>query len=306
MRWLGWLWLGVPVLGLVELAGHVYLAGRAPRPDEWQRLRGEVARWRHDDEPVVVAPRWAEPLARQALGDALMPIAQVARPDVSAYPRAIEVSLLGQRAAELDGWREISRERRDRFELRVLENPSPAVVRFDFVAGLEPGRVVVQHGEPPRLGSCPFRGDHLPVAGGLHGSLAFPAARFGCGGGSDQFVGVTIVEDEHYRPHRCVWAPPPVAGARFVRYREVPLGERIRGHTATSWFLMRDRDTDPIEVTVRVGDRVVGTVSHHDEAGWRLFDLPLGDQANQTAEVVFEVRSRDAENRQFCFQADTR
>jgi len=308
MRGLGWLWLGVPVVGLVELLGHLYFAGRAPREAEWRELRPVIERLRQQDELVIVAPYWAEPLARQALGDGLMPVAQVARPDESAFPRAIEVSVMGQRAPELRDWAEVAVERAGRFRLRVLQNPAPASVGFDFVSGLRPGRVAVQHGEFPRLEDCPFRGDYAPDAGGLHGSLAFPAERFGCGG-PDQFVGITIVEDDRYRPHRCIWAPPPVRGARVIRYRDVPLATRIHGHTATSWFLMRDRETAPIEVTIRVGGDVVGTVTHYDARGWTSwhpFEFELGAHANRTSDVVFEVESDDPENRQFCFEADTR
>jgi hypothetical protein len=307
MRGLDWLWLGVPVVGLVELGAHLYFAGCTPREAEWRDLKPAVEQLRQHDELVVVAPDWAEPLARQALGDGLMPVVQVARPDESAYPRAIEISLLGQRTRELRDWNQVAVERVGRFRLRVLENPAPASTRFDFVSGLAPGRVVVQDGTPPRRRPCPYRGDHVPVAGGLHGSLAFPAARFDCGGG-DQFVGVTIVEDDRYRPHRCIWAPPPEAGTRVIRYHDVPLGARIRGHTATSWFLMRDRDSAPIEVTIRVGGTVVGTVTHQDAGSWTSwhpFDFALGESANQRTDVVFEVRSADPANRQFCFQAET-
>ena len=307
MRGLDWLWLGVPLVGLVELGGHLYFAHRAPGDRDWRQLKPGVERLRQQDELVVVAPHWAEPLARRSLGDNLMPLAQVARADETSFERAIEVSLLGQRAPELSGWNEVSRERAGPFRLRVLANPAFVPVRFDFVAGLGPGRVTVAYGEPSGLRDCPFRDDFHPVAGGLHGSLAFPAARFGCGGG-DQFVGLTIVEDASYRGHRCIWVAPPRRGARVLRYREVPLGEVIRGHTATSWFLMRDRRTAPVVVTFRVDGDEVGTVAHYDGgwSGWNAFEFPLGAHANQTGEVTVEVRSADAENRQFCFQADTR
>src|SRR5689334_19338527 len=93
--------LAIPIAGLVELGLHFWLAARPPRFDDWAALREPVAALADRSAPVVVAPRWAEPLARQALGDERMPIEHVARPDVTRFERAVEVSILGERAPEL-------------------------------------------------------------------------------------------------------------------------------------------------------------------------------------------------------------
>jgi hypothetical protein len=116
------LWLLIPALGLAELGAHAYFSRRAPTVEEWKALEPAVAELRKSDELVVVAPRWAEPLARQALGDRLMPLAQVARPDVAPFARAIEISAMGKRAPELEEWKLVKRVERD-FVLRVRENP---------------------------------------------------------------------------------------------------------------------------------------------------------------------------------------
>src|SRR5690606_31362216 len=87
----GWLWLLVPTLAIVELGAHLVFANRAPEPDAWHRIRAPIARLRQPEDALVVAPRWAEPLARHALGDRLWPIADAARPGFEGAARALVV-----------------------------------------------------------------------------------------------------------------------------------------------------------------------------------------------------------------------
>ena len=118
-RW-RYLWLVVPVLGIVELALHVVFSRRAPRVEEWRELSGPVRRLKRPSDLLVVAPEWAEPIARHALGDGPFPLDQIARADASSFARAVEVSALGARAEETRAWRVASEEKQGRFTLRVL------------------------------------------------------------------------------------------------------------------------------------------------------------------------------------------
>jgi hypothetical protein len=297
------LWIAVPMVGLLELFGHLYFARRAPSLDAWASIRQPVSELYQPGAPVVVEPYWAEPLARHVLGNEMMPMREVARPDLSAYARAVEVSLFGGASPELAGWN--TREERSvgPFAVRLRENPAPAEVRFDFVDGLAPDQVSVEidDGRP-----CPYRPHARPMTGGLHGHIAFPAQRFECPGGPFFFVGVTVVDDERYRPRRCIWAHPSGKGPLRIRYRSVALGDVIRGYGALSWFLMRDGQGTPIEMTVRIGGELTGAFVHRDEQGWNEFELPTGSHAGTTAEVDFEISSQRAKDRHFCFYADTR
>src|ERR1041385_4579472 len=96
-------WLCVPLAGLVELGGHFYFSSRAPKVEDWVSSKSTVARIRHTGDLIVVAPDWAEPNARLAFGDFWFPLADVARPDETAYARAVEVSIVGASAPELRG-----------------------------------------------------------------------------------------------------------------------------------------------------------------------------------------------------------
>src|SRR6266536_5522047 len=99
-RW-RYLPLLVPILGLVELGAHFFFSRRAPTHDQWSEVRGLVASWYEPGEVVVIAPHWAEPMARWSFGESLMPLRDVARPDVTRYAKALEVSVLGGRPPEI-------------------------------------------------------------------------------------------------------------------------------------------------------------------------------------------------------------
>jgi hypothetical protein len=307
MNWTRFLWLLVPVLGLVELGAHYAFAHRAPTQDEWQALRASVAELRRNDELVVIAPRWADPLARRAFGEGLMPLRDVARPDETGYPRALEVSALGARAPELRDWRILEERTSGNFRLRLLENPNPVRVRFDFVEGFGPERVRAFERTGTQERECPFNPQAHRDTGYLGGPPAFPARRFTCGGGDWFFVGITVIDDPEYRPRRCIWAQPVPNGAQLVRFTQVPLGTKIRGHAGVPWLILRDARGAPIELEVRVAGRSIGTYAYREDHGFEAFEFATGGQAGQTADVEFEVRSSAGGGaRQFCFHADTR
>jgi hypothetical protein len=296
------LWLGVPAAGVLELALSFFFSHRAPRVEEWPALREPVAALRQHGELVVVAPEWAEPLARQALGDELMPLRDLARPDESAYARAIEISAMGKESPELAGWKAESERRVGRFTVRVRDNPHPETVAFDFVDQLSPEHVRVEAGTRP----CPFRTNAPLSSGGLGGNPTFPARRFACPSGESFFVGVTVIDDDHeYRPRRCIWAHPTPDGPMRIHYRDVPLGAVIRGYGALPWLIFRDGAGAPVELEIRVDGASIGSFVHRDTDGWSGFSFPTG-HAGETHDVDFEVRAAEIKDRHFCFQADTR
>lgn len=261
-----------------------------------------VAELRASDELVVVAPGWAAPLARQSLGDELMPLSHVARADSSAFARAIEISALGHRAPELAGWRELERRGHGDFTLRVLENPAPAKIAFSFVDQLGPERATALEGAR----DCRWNAAARIVSGGLGGHPTFPGQRFECPSGLPTFVGVTVIDDEDYRARRCIWAHPSPVGPVTIRFRDVPLGDRVYGYTGMSWVLARDGVGGSVELEVRVGGESVGRAVHPNLGAWQRFEIPLGARAGQSADVELVVRADSAKNRPFCFTADTR
>jgi hypothetical protein len=297
------LWMVVPVLGLAELGAHYFFSTRAPGLEAWRDLAPHVERLHEPGDLVVVAPDWAEPNARHALGDALMPFEHVARADVTPFRRALEVGLRGARAAETAAWRVQTEERVGPFRLRVLENPAPEAVVFDFTGAVADADVRVLTGD--REEACLWRTHARRSAGGLHGHPAFPAERHVCPGAEHHFVGVTAVEDEQWRGRRCLWAHAVDGKALAIRFADVPLGARIRGYGTLPWWLERELKGETVGLEVLVGGAPIGRYEHRDGSPWEPFSFETG-RAGQRGDVEFRITSPRARDRQFCFVADTR
>lgn len=302
---LRWALLAVPLFGLAELVGQRWTTHRAPSFDGWSEIEAPVRAMKLAGDLVVIAPGWADPMARRALGDELMPLRDVARPDETRYAHAIEVSILGERAPELRGWREESRREQGKFLIRRLANPAPQAVIYDFVDHARPGEADVRGTEPPM--ECVWNPRAQLLAGGLGGHPTFPQERFECPAGVFFNVGVTVIADEEFRPRRCLWSHPLARGELVTRFHDVPLGQVIRGHGGLYWMVERERKGAPVTLTIRVDGDTVGAFTHRDGEGWKGFEVPLGAHAGQRAhEVELAVTSTNYKDRHFCFEADTR
>ena len=300
-----YLWLLVPALGIGELVLHAGFSRRAPRVEEWQELAVPVRRLKRPADLLVVAPAWAEPIARHAFGDGPFPLDQLARADASSFARALEVSALGARAEETRNWRIVSEEERGRFTLRVLENPAPATPKYRFTDHVVPTELSVAIVTDDRETPCEFTDRARVSAGGLHGHVTFPRQRFQCPGGESAFVGVTVIDDQKYLPRRCIWAQPPARGALRLRFASVPLGTTLRAWAGLSYFLFRDGLGEPVAISFRAAGRVLGEHRHKDEWGFRAFSFATRDLAGTSNDVEVLVRAESAPNRDFCFAAES-
>jgi hypothetical protein len=307
-RWLRvakYLPLAVPLFGLFELGAQAFFSRRAPSEKDWAEVRPLVASWFSPGGLVVIAPHWAEPMARWKFGDDLMPPRDVARPDASRYPHAIEVSTLGSRSTELAGWKLVRETKKGAFTLRELSNPAPPAVTYDFVDHVADAEASVERGGTKT--ACTFTTSASVEGGGLGGPPIYPAARFVCAGEPVHvFVGVTIIDDEQARPRRCIWSHPSGEGAEMVtRFRNVPLGAVIHGHAGLGWLIERDRGVPPFTIRVVVGGGEVGRVVHEPGDFWKAFQVAVGPAARTTADVEFRV-SAPGGGTHVCFEADSR
>ncbi len=308
-----WLWVLVPLLGLLELVGQFWAERRAPRPSAYAALAAPLRSIKQRGDVVVVAPRWAEPFVRRALGDAVMPIADVARADMTRFDRALEISILGERSPEVEGFKESSVTRVGEFTIRALDNPRFERVVYDFVDHVEPPAASafteVVSGDPPAAveSACPWSTRAEVLSGGLGGHPTWPRTRFLCNGGEFFNVGVTVIADQDFLPRRCIWAHPISTGDLVVRYRAVPLGDRIEGHGGMYWITERPLAGAPVDLEIRVDGESVGTATHRDGDGWAPWSFDLGEHAGAAeATVEFRVRTSNYKDRHFCFEATTR
>jgi hypothetical protein len=301
---MAWSWLAVPFLALVELAGHYHFASAAPPPEDWTTLREPLGKLHRPGDLVVVAPYWAEPNARAVFGDGLMPLEDVARPDETAYPRIIELSILGQDSgiAGLELREEVQE---GSFRIRVYENKRFSPRKVDFADRIDEQTAQAVSLRGQRETPCKWNPNARVTTGSpaLHGHPAFPKKRFECGRGEWNFVGVTVIEDQRYRPHRCIWAHPGDKQDTVVRFPKVELGKTIRGHGGLSWFLERETKGTKIEMQVSVGDERIGVFEHADGDGWSSFEFDTSAYEGQERSVEFRVSSKRSRQREFCFHA---
>jgi hypothetical protein len=304
--WRALLLLGVAGLGLLELGFQFHFSRSAPSIDEWKALKAAAGELAGPGVLVVVAPEWAEPNARHALGSELMPLGHVARPDESAFERALEIGILGEEAPALAGWQLEGERRQGKFKLRSFTNPHVVPVLYDFLAHLEPSAASVQvlrkKGAPE---PCAY-GKAKVTNGDLGGHPTYPSRRFSCAGADWQMVGLTVIEDQNYRPRQCIWAHPSPRGTLEVHFDAVPIGKVISGHGGLPYLFEREWHGAPIELDVLVGGQPIGTFRHEDGEGWKRFELSTSAFAGRTEPVDFRVRSRSTKERQFCFQASVR
>jgi hypothetical protein len=300
-----WAFLLVPAVGLLELGLHVRQANSAVSDGDWAAARATLEADAKPDDLVVFAPRWVDPLARQHLGDKIATLAREARPDESRYARAIEVSIRGMHAPELSGWKKTSEKRVGAFTLTVLENPSPAKVIDDLLDHVKPdGMRVSRVDAMGRELDCGFS-HGVAQTGGLGFGPAIPGDRWQCPMGG--VAGITVVPDLDYKPHRCLYAPPPGGPSPIrITFRDVAFGSSLYGHHGLYVEAERNKDGAPVTLVFRTGDRMIGTVTHADGDGWKRFELPTSDLAGTRGDLVADVTSPSGNRRMYCFEADTR
>lgn len=243
-------------------------------------------------------------MARAVLGDDWMPLSHVARPDDTAFAGVVEVSLLGARA-DLPGWSQQWYQAFGPFELRGWNNPEAATVLLDFVDELGPAGVSVRTLKSGRAQVCPY-GKRRVSNGDLHGHSTFPAQRFACAGGNWHFVGVTVIEDQNYRPRRCIWAHPGQNETLQIEFLDVVVGSELRGYGGLPYFRGRQSHGTPVEMEVLVGGHSLGAYTHKDGEGWSPFRWSTESWKGRRMDVQFQIRSRRVAHREFCFQADLR
>jgi hypothetical protein len=302
-----YLWLGLPLFGLIELAASVYFSKRFPELDEWRALQAELTRLKQEKDLIVIAPEWAEPLARTAFGDSLMPIADVARPDEASYPRAIEVAALDNENPLIASWPVARAKRFGKFSLRTRTNPAFQPPLF----------VLTDHATPPTLsvsergpggGSTPCRYGTRPpsTASGLLAPPAFPRQRFSCGPIEADFVGSTIIDDQNYRARRCLWANPAPGGLLSLNFAGVPLGEQLYGYVGFSFFRFRDHGWPAVTISFAIDGVGLGSHSHLPESGWQRFQFATPQFRGSAHELRMDISGIESRELELCFYAATR
>ncbi|HSQ68195.1 MAG TPA: hypothetical protein VLM85_33525 [Polyangiaceae bacterium] len=297
-----WLFLAIPAVGLTELGLHLWQTHDVVPESDWRAASAAVAKLARPDDLIVFAPDWTDPLGRMYFGDALMTARRVGRAEDERFERAIEVSAHGGRDGALGAWPVKEEQRVGALTIRVHDNPHPLHILTDLVDRLAPATAAVFELEGGTERPCPFA-----VGAGSAGQVGFgmatPGARFSCG---QSFAGESMLpEYPDYVPRRVIYASAPGnRGAVRIRFAHVKLGASLRGHHGIAVHQERDLTGPSVSLTWSIGDRVLGTVVHHDGDGWKQFELDTSDLAGQELDVVADVTCPIA-GRPYGFEAIT-
>lgn len=302
-----WLLWSVPALGLFELAGHLYFRARTPQLEDYAALTPVVEQLRADEELVTVTPYWAEPNLRWALGDALMPLRDVARADDSRYVAVIEVLLPGH-DSQFPAWQLESRQEVGAFRVEKRKNPEYTPTLYEFSQHLNPKETQVELRKGSELRHvCTYEENARVTNGALGGHPTFPRQRFVCGKDEWDFVGLTVIEDQNYRPHQCIWAhPSPGEVTKVIRFPNAKVGQRIVGHLGIPYLVDREQKGKPVTITVAVAGEELGNTVHNSGDGWHGFETDTSKFAGTEQAVEFRIDSQSTRYRTLCFHAEVR
>jgi hypothetical protein len=288
-------------LAIAETVALLVQHGAAPVETDWRAAADLLRTERKADEPLLIAPLWSEPLARNYVGDQV-DLELWLLSDVDRHARVWELSSRGARHPWLVGLQPARSRAFGALRLALYEKPAPRVL-FDFTRQIRRARV-------ERIGDRVTR-------------CAWEHQRFVCDPQQRwNWVGSNLAEVGH-RPYRCVYAHAVDGHILRVTFPEVPLGKTIVGYTGIDDFENRKLSKKWVELTVKVGERTLGTIHHENSWPWRRFTLDTSSDAasaragsrppggtaagaGATDQVRFEVTTEGAFARTFCFAAEMR
>jgi hypothetical protein len=296
--WRKWVFAVVPAVGLLELVAHIVQTHSVVPEGDWRAARDYVAAQARPEDLIAFAPRWADPIGRETFGPKLATIEREGRPDETAFPRALEVSIRGAHLPAFAEWKRSGEQRFGGVTVTTWDNPSPAHVLDDLVSMVDPQRMRVTRGDS----DCSFT-HGSPTSGNLGAGPTIPGDRFACP--ANGFAGISVVADLDYVPHRCIYAPPNGGATLRIRFLDVHFGRSLHGHHALYVEAERDKRGAPVTLVWKAGDVELGRVVHRDGDGWKPFELDTSELAGQHRELVAEITSA-GDRRMYCFEADTR
>jgi hypothetical protein len=269
-------------------------------------LEPELRSLHRTGDAITIVPRWGEPLLRHHLGDGFFPLDVLARPDDDGLERMILVSFLGQSTNEYWRWNAVETRSAGPFTITILANPHPERPKLRLIDRVQPPYLEVFDGHEGDPKPCAYL-RHAPVlTGGLGGEPTFPRERFACGRGAPHFVAVTTIDDERFRPRRCIWAHPTPNGPLTLLFHQVPIGQRLVGHAGLPWLLSRDGAGTPIEITASIDGQRIGRHVVVDRDGFVRFEWNTSAQRDRMVDLELRITTERHENRRLCFTLESR
>jgi len=184
---------------------------------------------------------WWRPLGRSrscARRAGAFPIGELTRADDSGFPGFLEVLAAWSGRARARGVSGAADAASGPFRVSLHQNPTPEPASFDFVTAVESGEVEVFVEVDPSAEPVPARRARAHVDRRFARARSVPRVRYECGDG--RFVGVTLIEDQAYRPQSLHPGASARRGSVVLHFTPVPASPRFVGFAGFSYFLERD------------------------------------------------------------------
>lgn len=287
----------LPVVGIVELALAESQKRKVPTDADWHAAATAVRAMKTPTDMVIVAPRWAETLGREAIGEVdktMIDFRTVGRSDLGAVPRVVELSIRGEDDPETKGWKLVEKRKFGSVEVRVLENPKPDKLVRDLVEELGPDTPAVKLPIPPNgvplvgvapIETCRWETTPSRIPNMFQGP-PFPPSHFLCPPFEPawSWVGATVITDLEYVPRRCVFMHPSDR-ATAVDYPARRIGHKVVAFVGLQVYIERELNKSPVNVRIEVGGKEVAQTKHKDGDGWLRFEGSTAEFAGQTQPV---------------------
>ncbi len=298
------LWWAIVAIGLVEVLGQLVIEARVAPRSEWRDALASVREDWQPQDAVIVTPRWADPLLREAAGD-LVDREMAGHSDLAAYQRVWVVSIRGHQSTEVpEGDPELTEDfgqvRVERWAL-----PAPSVL-YDFVEHV--GEAHVTRRANGLDLECRTVASMGSTQGGLSNGPIEGAPRHLCDPGQPWlWVGATTTMDLDLRGRHCVSQHAQGSEPITTSYDDVPLGSSIVLFGGIWWERERWRNGGDVEVVVRVDDEEVGRMVHQDGDGWKRMEAAVPEaRVGTRGRVSVSVSAENPEFRAFCWAGSSR
>lgn len=282
----------LPLVAVGELIAAEVQHRKVPTEGDWRAAAAAASAQKKPSDMILVAPRWAEPLGRKALGEvdkSLVDLRMVGRSDLDTVPRVLELSIRGKDDPHTKGWTVTGEQRFGAVTLRTLQNPKPERLVRDLVDELGPEVQAVKIGEGGARMPCTWGTGAVRMPNLFQGPPPAPQS-FLCPPNDPgwTWVGVTVITDLSYTPRRCIMMHPTEQHTAVI-YPARPIGKKVVAYTGLHVFLEREQAHGPYHVGIFVGDKEVAHGRHVDGAGWLRFEGSTAELAGQSLPVRIET-----------------
>ncbi len=282
----------LPLVAVGELVAAEVQKRKVPTDQDWRAAAAAASAARKPGDMILVAPRWAEPLGRKALGEVgkdLVDLRMAGRSDLDTVPRVLELSIRGKDDPQTKGFRLVDEQRFGHVTLRTLENPQPEKLVRDLVAEVGPAAKAMRIAADGATEACRWEEASTRMPGLFQGP-PIPPKRFLCPpyDPSWSWVGETVITDLEYVPRRCIMLHPSDKHTG-IELPSGPIGTKVVAYVGLHVFAEREKTKAPVHARISIDGVEVAHARHVDGDGWLRFEGSTQSFAGQQKPVRVET-----------------